>query len=164
MESGFKAHTLCTGRCRSISKMEINVKYPGWIRRKALKKSRCHLRAKIWQYDSGGMGRPDLRLTTSGCEAAKSPTAMRWDLKVWKESKKWHDEIIERENILVVSREGVAVKGWCEGSLWWWKYSVSFLYQWQYLGLILWYYNIVLWDVITGENWVKGTQVLLYFL
>lgn len=118
METGFRAHALCTGTCHPIRKMEISVKYPRWIWKKVLKESRCHLRAKIWQYDSGGTGRPDLILTTSGCEAAKWPTAVRWGLKVWRESKKWNDEIIERESFLAVARVGEGCGGGYKRAMW----------------------------------------------
>lgn len=51
---------------------------------------------------------------------------------------------------------GVVIK-WCQGSLWWWRRSASWLCQFQCLGC--WHCTTVIQDVATtGGNWVKGTQ------
>lgn len=50
----------------------------------------------------------------------------------------WNDNILEICNKLVVTeikeKVGMGIKGQYEGSLWWQKYSVSWLHQCKYSG------------------------------
>ena len=86
----------------------------------------------------------------------------------------WNDKITEMETSLVVARDergfeggrevGVAIKGQQVRPLWWWKCSVSWLYQDNTLAVIVYYSCTSFIKCYQGKLGKRYTGSLHYFL